>query len=831
MKKNLSIAAALAAFALSACGGDSNSSSNEDYKEVNSVEDLVECNNETLGELFYVEETDSVYECTSDGWLATVSSSSADSSIKSSSSQKANDSTATKIVEVNSVTLTGFAQKGPFEKGSAVTVYGLDSLLEKTKTKFTGKVAGDSGAYSVEKIDLPSQFALVEVNGNYISEITGKKTTGSKTKLNAIVDLSEGNTVKANVNIFTELEFARVKYLVVNEKLSIPAAKKRATNELLDLFGSENGESSLSATDLSLMDTSAAGTTLLTTSILLQGDLSPAKFAGRLDEISEIFAATGKLDSAKIRAELADWAYDTDNSDNFEEIYNNVKSMNLTSKVPDFATILTNFWINEYGLEACTEKLEGTLKNIQNKESENSDTQYLCTEKRWTKASETESAFGLCTEKINGEFKSSEEIGDYICEWDGEKGEWREATKDESDLYWLGNCTDKKQDTIIWTGKFIEGVGRGNIPDDNSKGKYYRCNNKGWEESDKIHFTYGATCKSSYSARFSAKELASEDGIMDFRRNNALINRFFENTSDWTKEEQDAYISLFIIDRDTISSAICKNDNWTKITMEDFNARKVCADSIVGRRLFGKDVQGKIYYSETTGYICEKQGDSYRWKKELVDMRDSSIYRTVTIGQQTWMAENLNYRFVETTDNGTAADTSSFCLNDNIHYCKDYGRIYYWSTAMDSIRNYDRLNVGCGYGTDINACLSSMGDPSFKDICPNGYHLPDTTEWNILIKNAGGRTDGASKLKAPENWAGTNEFGFSVEPAGYRYKANNGKVSFYTGISYFWTSTHVTSSTKIVENHAIIFYSDFPISIEALSLDNYTASVRCIKND
>ena len=454
MRKNVYMGAAalLATFSLSACGNDSNSSSNNGdsvVKEVDSVEDLGKCEKDIFGEIVYVAENDSLYECTSEGWVATDSSaiekllesSSANSDGKSSSSFKVDSSETKKIetVKVESVMLTGFAQKGPFEKGSAVTVYGLDSLLEKTKTKFTGKVSGDSGAYNVEKIDLPNQYALVEVNGNYLSEVTGKKTSGTKLKLNAIVDLSEGKAIHANVNIFTELEYARVKHLVAKEKFNVPAAKKRATKELLALFGSdEQADASLSSTDISLMDTTAAGTTLLSASILLSGELSVTRFAGRLGEIAEIFAATGKLDSAKLRIELADWAADAGSDDNYAAIYENVKAQKIVSIVPNFESVLHAFWTSEYGLEPCTETIEESVKKMENKLSDNYGAGYACTSKRWHKISELDTELGLCTAKKEGSFKENK--GDksteyYVCRnqmWGGkvqdalklENGKW-----------------------------------------------------------------------------------------------------------------------------------------------------------------------------------------------------------------------------------------------------------------------------------------------------------------------------------------------------------------------------------------------------------------------
>ena len=424
-------------------------------------------------------------------------------------------------MKVDSVVLTGFAQKGPFEKGSAVTLYGLDSLLEKTKTKFTGKVAGDSGAFKVERISLPNQYALVEVNGSYTSEASGKKT-GGKSTLKAIVDLSGDKSVKTNINIFTELEYARVKYLVTKEKFNVPAAKKRATKELLALFGmgiTDSVDANLSSTDLSLMDSTAAGTALLSASILLPGELSAARFTGRLSDIAEIFATTGKLDSAEIRADLADWTSRVDSTDNFKSIRENLEKQKLASTTPNFESVLYAFWTNEYNLGACTDSLEEKIIKNENKNSENFNAGYACINKRWHKSTKLDTDLGLCTAKREGtleehkregkdseyyvcrtgtwqeidevsyelklcteerrqELATTEKSVSYVCEWDGSEGHWRKATEVEEEI---GVCNSAKEGRVEKRGG-----------DDD----IWACENNSWRPATVVEYRYGICTES-----------------------------------------------------------------------------------------------------------------------------------------------------------------------------------------------------------------------------------------------------------------------------------------------------------------------------------------------
>lgn len=247
---------------LAACGGDGSSSSDEkndsSIAEVESFDDLVHCTKSHFGEVRRVLEIDSIYQCTADGWVAIDSSEISNSSsslAKSSSSIKASASETEKIEKkkVESVNLSGFAQIGPFASETSVSVYGLDASLATIKTKFSGKTSGDSGRFEISGISFDNQYAQVEVSGYFMNMLTGKTTSGTRSKLHAIVDLSSSKKMKANVNLFTELELARVSTLVLNEKFDVPAAKVRATKEILNLFNIKAPEG-LTSTAISLAD-------------------------------------------------------------------------------------------------------------------------------------------------------------------------------------------------------------------------------------------------------------------------------------------------------------------------------------------------------------------------------------------------------------------------------------------------------------------------------------------------------------------------------------------------------------------------------------------------
>lgn len=134
-------------------------------------------------------------------------------------------------------------------------------------------------------------------------------------------------------------------------------------------------------------------------------------------------------------------------------------------------------------------------------------------------------------------------------------------------------------------------------------------------------------------------------------------------------------------------------------------------------------------------------------EKYIVDGRDGQKYRVVTIGSQTWMAENLNFK-----------TEKSHCYNDVDSNCTKYGRLYTWADAMDSAGVFSSTGKGCGFDT---VCFPT--EP-IRGICPEGWHFPDAMEWYTLIKNSGGVDRAGETLK--------NEPFLAVERA-----------------SLFWTST------------------------------------------
>ena len=233
--------------------------------------------------------------------------------------------------------------------------------------------------------------------------------------------------------------------------------------------------------------------------------------------------------------------------------------------------------------------------------------------------------------------------------------------------------------------------------------------------------------------------------------------------------------------------------------------------------------------SEAKNYFCFRQ----KW------------YKTVQIGSQVWMAENLDIDV-----------PNSFYDENTPDYRSKYGKLYTWAAAMDSIGSYSNNSKGCGCGPKCNAKYPVRG------ICPKGWHLPSKEEFETLIETVGGEDVAGKKLKAAEGWStvsdidnvengwgylgtnanGTDDFGFTALPAGgwddgvYRigYKAR------------FWTSTEVDIFKEDYgdEGYEQAFYIELTVDYKGEDIgllngnrafiDHYYKdkgySVRCVKD-
>lgn len=179
----------------------------------------------------------------------------------------------------------------------------------------------------------------------------------------------------------------------------------------------------------------------------------------------------------------------------------------------------------------------------------------------------------------------------------------------------------------------------------------------------------------------------------------------------------------------------------------------------------------------------------------MKDSRDGQTYKTVKIGKQVWMAENMNYDIKH-----------SYCYDNKPENCEKYGRLYTWGAA-----NY---------------------------VCPEGWHLPTIEEFETLMSNVGGKETAGKMLKSKQGWEpyehefehalqdgnGIDKNGFNVLPAGnrlsggYFYGAGEGAL--------FWIAA------ESIVNYAYslrLYYSSEGARLGILEKD-LAVSVRCLRD-
>lgn len=202
---------------------------------------------------------------------------------------------------------------------------------------------------------------------------------------------------------------------------------------------------------------------------------------------------------------------------------------------------------------------------------------------------------------------------------------------------------------------------------------------------------------------------------------------------------------------------------------------------------------------------------------QFQDSRDCQVYSKVTIGSQTWMAQNLNYADSAATKN---LQKNSWCYDNDESNCTTYGRLYTWTAALDISSSYQE-----------KAYDTSDGE---QGICPEGWHLPNETDWETLLtyveENNGNENVGTS-LKAATNWRGFNgvssgsdKFGFSALPGGYMDTQSNFDYESYS--AFFWSATGV--GTYYAYYKTLNYSTEI---VESLYMNKNAAfSVRCVQD-
>lgn len=187
-------------------------------------------------------------------------------------------------------------------------------------------------------------------------------------------------------------------------------------------------------------------------------------------------------------------------------------------------------------------------------------------------------------------------------------------------------------------------------------------------------------------------------------------------------------------------------------------------------------------------------GDQPAAENTFTDPRDGKTYKFVTIGSQTWFAQNLNFDV-----------TGSSCYDDNPANCDTYGRLYTHDAAANA--------------------------------CPSGWHLPSFDEGSALLESASsngkrnGEGDAGKFLKSASGWSdggnGEDSYGFNLLPAGY-FNTDMNNISQYKKMgstAQLWTVSEATGGYW-----NCLFFNTASYVAQSKELANTKMSVRCVKD-
>jgi uncharacterized protein (TIGR02145 family) len=224
-----------------------------------------------------------------------------------------------------------------------------------------------------------------------------------------------------------------------------------------------------------------------------------------------------------------------------------------------------------------------------------------------------------------------------------------------------------------------------------------------------------------------------------------------------------------------------------------------------------------INSSADAGVLLKHIGKSINGKK--VDDRtvkdiDGNVYNSITIGTQVWIVENLKTtKYNDGTSIPIVSDDTAWASltapalcwynNDSIEYTKTYGALY----------NYYAVDLGSNGG---------------RNICPDGWHVPNASDWNRLFTYLGGEYFAGGKLKeagtthwtAP-NYGATNETGFTALPGGGR--DDDGKFYGLGEYNGWWSSPESGAFRSLASARVWVYVAQCP--------QNQGFSIRCIKDD
>ena len=657
----------------------------------------------------------------------------------------------TGIYAVKDLDVAGVSQKGPFVKGSAVTVQGIDcKTMELTGEIFEGTVKSDKGDFGVDDVNLSATCALFEVTGYYFNEVTGKRSADEVT-LHALSDLSDRKHV--NINMLTELEYRRVMHLVSEEHMDFADAKKQAEKEVLAAFGIKGDFDNFE--DLTIFEGGDGNAALLAVSVMMQAETDEAGLAKRIDKFADSFAETGKWKDDETKAVIEKWQVAATADGTLDSIRKNVESLGYADVVPAFEKFVEAFQSSSSNNVIASEtKLSSSSKGVEPAEMSSSSSA------KADAGSEYDASANTLKDLRDGQIYRTVKIAGQV--WMAENLNYEVENS---------SCFKNSADSCAKYGRLYTLPIQGVCP-------------SGWHLPSGVELN--ALVTEAGGPIVAGLHLKSRtDWYRTVRGTDALgfaalpAGRWSEDNgfvggvaAFWSSSERDS-IHVY---------AMHLSDYRADITFSDkdnvaYSVRCLKNNDSVESSSSGSEASSS---SVKIALACKMKNTDYCKYETLIDERDGQTYKPIKIGTQTWMAENLNYASLQPTDR---LDSTSFCYENEPFNCEKDGRLYLWSAVMDSAATWSDNGKGCGYGVVCSPIFPVRG------VCPAGWHVPNRDEVMELLDAVGG-VDVAGNMLISEYSGCIDEvdlYGFSFRPTGR--KRSEGYYDDDGEYGYMWTTT------------------------------------------
>ena len=766
---------------------------------------------------------------------------------------------------IKDLDVAGLAQKGPFVKGSVVTVQGVDCKTMKfTEEEFTGKVKSNKGDFGVDDVNLSATCALFAVSGYYMNEFTGEKSS-DKLTLHAITDLSDRKNV--NINVLTELEYERVMKLVSKEKMSFDDAKMQAEKEILAALGLVDRFESFEG--LNIYEKGDGNATLLATSVMLQSDLDAEKLTDRLDGFASSITESGEWDDEKTKKEMADWADSAKSDGKYDTVRDNLEKWSGSDEIPDFEKVVDE--INKDAKETTQKIPEEWSWDVPQSARLNPNIKY-------------DSMVDPRDKQVYKVVKIDVPDTNYSQVWMAENLNYADSVKTPS-LKGRNWCYNDDEKNCNVSGRYyswaaaIDSVALANDskePLDCGYGKKCGLDRavqgicpEGWHlptlrewsllcEAIGDYRTCGEPLKALTGWNYAGTPNNNGTDLYGFaalptgRRISATSwEKVGSDVYYWSSTEQDddrgRYFNINNIYTQTYtyqnskyygqsvrcvkgdpsaapvrpsSSSSVDETKSSSSSAKSSSSAAVSSSSYVVTKEWSWDVPKEARFNPNIKY------DS------MIDPRDKRVYKVVKIVvkerdySQVWMAENLNYSDSVRTP---SLKGKSWCYRDSAKYCEVSGRYYTWAAAIDSVALVSDTvaPLDCGYGKTCE-----LGEQRIQGICPDGWHLPNRDEWGWLSVYLGNAGVAGDTLKALTGWdyAGTENnngvdaYGFTALPTGRRVSETSWR-NIGSDV-YYWTSQEedaYEAQYSNMNNQYTKFYL-------YQGSKTYGQSVRCVKD-